>query len=126
MKKISIISLVCAVVFIIGAIVLNVFGFSYINGVRVVRHAGYGYMQMAYYGTSSMTATCLGMIIAGGFLFLAGIMLLEFSVKTRCRCHHHHHDHGFCQKELEAKTEEAVVEGQCCCKSQEDPEEQSK
>ncbi|MBO7348609.1 MAG: hypothetical protein J6U27_01470 [Spirochaetales bacterium] len=123
MKKVSTISLVCAIVLIVAAIVLNVFGFTYINGMRVVRHVGYGYMQMSYYNTSSMTATCLGMIIAGGFLFVSGIMLLELSIKIRCRCHHH--DHGVCHKELEARPEEAVVEEQCCCKSQENTEEQN-
>ena len=56
MKKVSTISLVCAIVLIVAAIVLNVFGFTYINGMRVVRHVGYGYMQMSYYNTSSSSS----------------------------------------------------------------------
>lgn len=116
MKKVSTISLVCAIVLIVAAIVLNVFGFTYINGMRVVRHVGYGYMQMSYYNTSSMTATCLGMIIAGGFLFVSGIMLLEFAIRTRFRVQ------KCCHKALEAKAEE---DSHCCCKAQEEPVEQN-
>lgn len=116
MKKVSTISLVCAIVLILVAIVLNVFGFSCINGTRIVRHVGYGYMQMSYYNDSSMTATCLGMIIAGGFLFVSGIMLLELSIRTRFRAH------KFCHKEVEAKIED---DGHCCCKAQDEPIEQN-
>ncbi len=89
MKKISFISLLSAIVLIIGAIVLNVLGFTYINGTHVVRQYG-GFMQMTYY-TSSMSNVSLAMIIAGGFLFLGGILLLMLAALTcghKCQCKH--------------------------------------
>ena len=118
MKKVSTISLVCAIVLIVAAIVLNVIGFSCINGVHYARHMGYGYMQMAFYSNSSMTATCLAMIIAGGFLFIGGILLLMLSVNTRCRAHRF-----LFHKMME---ERRAAEGEhCCCKAPEETEEQN-
>ena len=84
MKKISKASFIIAVVLIVFAIALNVLGFIYINGVRYVRHFNGGFMQMSYTTTSSMANTCLGMIIAGGFLFIGGILLFMLSAMT---CH---------------------------------------
>ena len=84
MKKISKASFVIAIVLIVFAIALNVLGFIYINGVRYVRHFNGGFMQMSYTTTSSMANTCLGMIIAGGFLFIGGILLFMLSAMT---CH---------------------------------------
>ena len=84
MKKISKASFIIAIVLIVFAIALNVLGFIYINGVRYVRHFNGGFMQMSYTTTSSMANTCLGMIIAGGFLFIGGILLFMLSAMT---CH---------------------------------------
>ena len=84
MKKISKASFIIAIVLIVFAIALNVLGFIYINGVRYVRHFNCGFMQMSYTTTSSMANTCLGMIIAGGFLFIGGILLFMLSAMT---CH---------------------------------------
>ena len=84
MKKISTACFIIAIVLIVCAITLNVLGFTYINGVRYVRHYSGGFMQMSYTTTSSMANTCLGMIIAGGFLFIGGILLFMLSAMT---CH---------------------------------------
>ena len=118
MKKISIISLICGIVLILAAIVLNAIGFSYINGMHVVRHMGYGFMEMSYYTNTSMTGTCLAMIIAGGFLFNGGILLLMLSAITKCR------DHKCCKKE-EVEKEAPVQIEQCHCIEQDNPEEQN-
>ena len=84
MKKISTACFIIAIVLIVCAITLNVLGFTYINGVRYVRHYSGGFMQMSYTTTSSMANTCLGMIIAGGFLFIGGILLFMLSA---INCH---------------------------------------
>ena len=117
MKKVSTISLICAVVLIIGAIVLNVIGFSCINGVHCVRHAGYGFMQMSYYTSTSMTSVCLAMIIAGGFLFVGGILLLMLSVMTCCK------EQKCCRHKSEPET--APVAEPCSCSLPENTEEQN-
>ena len=117
MKKVSTASLICAIVLIIGAIVLNVIGFSYINGVRYVGHMGYGFMRMSYYTDSSMTATCLAMIIVGGFLFIGGVLLLMLAAATRCR------DHKCCRHK--AEQEAAPVAEPCSCSLPENTEEQN-
>ncbi len=83
MKKVSTASFIVAIILIVCSVVLNVLGFTYINGAHYVRHYG-AFMQMTYTMTSSMANVCLGMIIAGGFLFIGGILLLMLSAMT---CH---------------------------------------
>ena len=122
MKKVSKASFISAIVLIVAAIVLNVIGFTYINGVRVVRQTGYGFMHMAYYTDSSMTSTCLGMIIAGGFLFIGGILLFMLSAMTRCpgrKCCHDHKD------EAEEKPAEVQPAEECKCCEETPSEEQN-
>ena len=107
MKKVSKASFICAIILIVCAIALNVIGFTYLNGVRVYRHVGYGFMQMTYSASSSMTNTCFAMIIAGGFLFVGGILLMMLSAMTRCpgkRCCHEHKQPE--QPAVEVKAEE--------------------
>ena len=86
MKKVSKASFICAIILIVCAIALNVYGFSFLNGVRVYRQMGYGYMHMSYVTNSSMTNTCFAMIVAGGFLFIGGILLFMLAAMTRCDC----------------------------------------
>ena len=88
MKKISKVSFILSIVLAAGAVALNIIGFCYINGVRIVRYGAYGYMQMYNYSTTSMANTCLGMIIAGGFMFIGAILLFMLSVMTKCRKDH--------------------------------------
>ncbi len=134
MKKISLTSFITAIVLIVCAIVLNVYGFYYINGVRVLRQTGYGFMHMTYYTDTSMTNTCFGMIIAGGFLFIGGILLLMLATLTRCRgkkCCHEHKAEVALLPEAEVKAEEPKAEPEvtkeetCSCNEQANVEEQN-
>ncbi len=106
MKKVSKASFICAIILIVCALALNVIGFSYLNGVRVYRHVGYGFMQMTYSASSSMTNTCFAMIMAGGFLFIGGILLLMLSAMTRCPGKKCCHEHKVVQPAEEVKAEE--------------------
>ena len=128
MKKVSKASFICAIILIVCAIVLNVLGFSYLNGVRVYRQMGYGYMQMTYRTSSSMTNTCFAMIVAGGFLFIGGILLFMLSAMTRCpgkKCCHDHKSEVAEQPQPieEVKVEEPKAIEDCTCKEQAPAEE---
>ena len=132
MKKVSKASFISAIVLIVAAIVLNVIGFTYINGVRVVRQTGYGFMHMAYYTDSSMTNTCFAMIIAGGFLFVGGILLFMLSVMTRCpgkKCCHDHKGEAEVKQVEAPKADEKPAEAQpaeeCKCCEETPSEEQN-
>lgn len=125
MKKVSKASFICAIILIVCAIVLNVYGFSYLNGVRVYRQMGYGFMQMTYQTNSSMTNTCFAMIVVGGFLFIGGILLFMLSAITRCpgkKCCHDHKQETAVQPVEEANAEEPKAEPaaieDCTCKEQ--------
>ena len=122
MKKVSTASLIIAIVLIVCAITLNILGFVWMNGYHVTRHYGNGFMQMTYTMNSASTSlsyTCLGMIIAGGFLFLGGILLLFISALTchrppkPCFCCKHHDE-----------VEEEAPQGDCGC-AHEAPEAQA-
>jgi hypothetical protein len=125
MKKVSKASFICAIILIVCAIVLNVIGFSYLNGVRVYRHVGYGFMQMTYSASSSMTNTCFAMIMAGGFLFIGGILLLMLSAMTRCPGKKCCHEHKVEQPAEEVKAEEPKAIEDCTCKEQAPSEEKT-
>ena len=108
MIKVSTASFIIGIIFIVCAIVLGLMGFRNINGVMCVRHMG-GFMSMSYTTTTSMANMCMAMIIAGGFLFVGGILLLMLSALTcPCRCKHHEHKD-------EEKAEEPAP---CCCKKE--------
>ena len=90
MKKVSTASFIIGIVLIVLAVALNVLGFLDINGIRYV-HYGNRFYSMTYTTTSSSAQmVCIAMIIAGGFLFLGGILLLMLSALTcPCRCKGH-------------------------------------
>ena len=123
MKKVSKASFICAIILIVCAIALNVIGFSYLNGVRVYRHVGYGFMQMTYSASSSMTNTCFAMIIAGGFLFVGGILLMMLSAMTRCPGKKCCHDKKPEVQEQKAE-EKPQPEIECKCSEEKPVEEQ--
>ncbi len=129
MKKVSKASFICAIILIVCAIALNVIGFTYLNGVRVYRHVGYGFMQMTYNASSSMTNTCFAMIIAGGFLFVGGILLMMLSAMTCCRCKEKVAEQKDEKKEIALKAaEEVKVEEpkpECCCTEESPSDEKS-
>lgn len=102
MKKVSTASFIVAIILIVCSVVLNVLGFTYINGAHYVRHYG-AFMQMTYTMTSSMANVCLGMIIAGGFLFIGGILLFMLSALTCCRPQK---DHSCSRHEIKEVKEE--------------------
>ena len=119
MKKVSTASFIIAIVLIVCAITLNILGFVWMNGYHVTRHYGNGFMQMTYTmntSSSSLSYTCLGMIIAGGFLFLGGILLFILSAQT---CHVPPKPHACCRHHEEV--EEEPAQEKCCC-SHEAPE----
>jgi len=123
MKKVSTASFIIAIVLIACAITLNILGFVWMNGYHVTRHYGNGFMQMTYSMTSTSSShsyTCLGMIIAGGFLFLGGILLFILSALT---CHRPPKPQHCCHKHHEEVEEEAPQE-KCCC-AHEAPEAQA-
>ena len=83
MKKVSIASLIAAVVLILCSIAITFMGFSYMNGARIVRHTtSYGYLRASYYTTEPLGNYGIGMIIVGGFLFLGGLLCLLLSANT--------------------------------------------
>ena len=113
MKKVSTASLIIAIVLIVCAVTLNILGFVWMNGYHVTRHYGNGFMQMTYTMNSASTSlsyTCLGMIVAGGFLFLGGILLLFLSALT---CHVPPKPHFCCKHHDEV--EEEAPQGDCGC-----------
>ena len=113
MKKVSNASFVIGIVLIVLAVVLNVLGFLDINGIRYVQYYGNRLYSMTYTTSSSNQMICLALIIAGGFMFVGGIMLLMLSALTcPCRCKHHEHK---CE-EAPQKAEEPAP---CCCKAEE-------
>lgn len=94
MKKVSTASFIIAIVLVVCAITLNILGFVWMNGYHVTRHYGNGFMQMTYSvnaASSSLSYTCLGMIIAGGFLFVGRILLFVLSALTGIRPPKPHH-----------------------------------
>lgn len=128
MKKVSNASFVIGIVFIVLGIVLNVLGFLDINGVRYVQYYGNRFYSMTYTTSTSQQMFCMALIIAGGFLFLGGIMLFILSAVTcPCRCKGHH-EKDSCKEQ--PKSEEAhKVTCQCQAKAdttepvkQEEPE----
>ena len=117
MKKVSNASFVIGIVLIVLAVVLNVLGFLDINGIRYVQYYGNRLYSMTYTVDTSSQMICLALIIAGGFMFVGGILLLMLSALTcPCRCKHHEHK---CE-EIPQKTEEPSP---CCCKAKEKAEE---
>ena len=117
MKKISKTSLIIGIVLIVLAVVLNVLGFLDINGMRCVRCCGNPFFSMTYTTSSSVQMICMAMIIAGGFLFVGGILLLMLSALT-CPCRCRHHDHK--PEEIPQKAEEKTP---CCCTAKEPEQE---
>ena len=123
MKKVSTASLIIAIVLIVCAITLNILGFVWMNGYHVTRHYGNGFMQMTYSMnamSSSLSYTCLGMIIAGGFLFVGGILLLVLSALTGFRPPRPHH----CCKH-HPEVEDEPVQQPCGCAKEESCEAQA-
>ena len=113
MKKVSTASFIIAIVLIVCAITLNILGFTWMNCTHVTRHYGNGFMQMTYSvstASSSLSYTCIGMIIAGGFLFLGGILLFILSALT---CHTPPKPHHCCRHHEEM--EEEAPQEKCCC-----------
>ena len=109
MKKISNASLVIGIVLVVLAVVLNVLGFLDINGIRYVQYYGNRLYSMTYSVDTSGQMVCIAMIIAGGFLFIGGILLLMLSALTcPCRCKHHEHK----------DEEKADAPAPCCCKKE--------
>ena len=109
MKKVSNASFVIGIVLIVLAIVLNVLGFLDINGIRYVQYYGNRLYSMTYSVDTSSQMICLAMIIAGGFLFVGGILLLMLSALTcPCRCKHHEHK----------EEEKAETQAPCCCQKE--------
>ena len=109
MKKISNASLVIGIVLVVLAVVLNVLGFLDINGIRYVQYYGNRLYSMTYSVDTSSQMICLAMIIAGGFLFIGGILLLMLSALTcPCRCKHHEHK----------EEEKAEAPAPCCCQKE--------
>ena len=126
MKKVSLASLIVAIVLILCSIVTTFMGFSYMNGARIVRHtASYGFVRASYYTTEPLGNCGLGMIIVGGFLFLGGLLCLILSANTFVPSEKK-------EKKEEKKSEPAEKEveapkaQECCCKkeSAEQPAEQ--
>lgn len=126
MKKVSTASFIIAIVLIVCAITLNILGFVNMNGFHVSRHYGDVFMKMTVMNTTStsQTYTCLGMIIAGGFLFVGGILLFVLSALTCCRearkscCHHEE-----VEKPEQCCCSKAEEPEQCCCNKAEEPEQ---
>ncbi len=116
MKKVSNASFVIGIVLVVLAVIINVLGFLNINGVRYIQYYGNRLYSMTYTTSTSNQMVCLALIIAGGFMFVGGILLLMLSALTcPCRCKHHEH-----------KCEEApqkAEEPSCCCKAEEVAEE---
>ena len=120
MKKISNASFVIGIVFIVLGIVLNVLGFLDINGVRYVQYYGNRFYSMTYTTSTSQQMFCMALIIAGGFLFLGGIMLFILSAVTcPCRCKGHKEKES-CKEQ--PKCEEAP-ETTCQCQAKADTTE---
>ena len=108
MKKVSNASFVIGIVLIVLAVVLNVFGFLTINGVRYIQYYGNRLYSMTYTTSTSGQMICIAMILAGGFLFVGGILLLGLSALTcPCRCKGHGHKPEDVPQKAENKT--------CCC-----------
>ena len=115
MKKVSNASFVIGIVLVVLAVIINVLGFLNINGVRYIQYYGNRLYSMTYTASTSNQMVCLALIIAGGFMFVGGILLLMLSALTcPCRCKHHEH-----------KCEEAPqkAEEPSCCKAEEVAEE---
>ena len=109
MKKVSTASFIIGIVLIVLAVVLNVLGFLDINGIRYVHYYGNRLYSMTYTNSTSGQMVCIAMIIAGGFLFVGGILLFILSVLTcPCRCKHHEH-------KGEEKAEDPAP---CCCRKE--------
>ena len=120
MKKVSNASFIIGIVLIVLAVVLNVLGFLDINGIRYVQYYGNRLYSMTYTTSSSAQMICIAMIIAGGFLFVGGILLLMLSALTcPCRCKHHEHK----PEEVPQKAEDKTP---CCCKVEEPAPEPEK
>lgn len=83
MKKISLISLICAIILLIGSITLIALGFTYIDGTQIIRSVG-AYMRISYYSTS-LNSMSLAMIITGGFLLVSSVLLFMLSALTCCK-----------------------------------------
>ena len=122
MKKVSLVSLIIAIVLMLCSIAVTFIGFAYMNGARVVRHVStYGNMRTSYYTTESLGNFSIGMIIVGGFLFLGGVLFLILAANTFVpaepkRCCHKKEKAG---EVKQAKSSEEVPEAeQCACEKE--------
>ena len=128
MKKVSIASLIIAIVLMLCSIAVTFIGFVYMNGARVVKHVStYGNMRTSYYTTQSLGNYSIGMIIVGGFLFLGGVLFLILAANTFVPAE----PKKCCHKEEKAKevkqaktVEEAPKAEECTCRKEcEEPAE---
>ena len=116
MKKVSNASFVIGIVLVVLAVIINVLGFLNINGVRYIQYYGNRLYSMTYTTSTSNQMVCLALIIAGGFMFVGGILLLMLSALTcPCRCKHHEH-------KCEEAPQKAEEPSPCCCKAEEKAE----
>lgn len=105
MKKVSNASFVIGIVLVVLAVIINVLGFLNINGVRYIQYYGNRLYSMTYTASTSNQMVCLALIIAGGFMFVGGILLLMLSALTcPCRCKGHGHKPEEVPQKAENKT----------------------